>query len=219
MIIAAHPDDEVLGAGGTLMRHAEEGDDVYCLILGTGALSREKAGSKDVEALDSAAKESAKILGFRDIWFSRFPDNRFDSVDLLQIIKEVEKHVEKTKPEIVYTHHGGDLNIDHKLTFDAVLTACRPIKGCSVRKILTFETLSSTEWGNQAEKPFLPNTYLDITGTIEKKVEAIKCYSSELRDYPHPRSEEAIRALARKRGSEAGLESAEAFCLVREVDR
>ncbi len=218
LVVAAHPDDELLGAGGTLIKHTISGDDVYCLILGEGVMSRKNSNKQDLKKLHNQTLASGEIIGFKEIFFSYFPDNSFDTVSLLSITKDVEKYLEKIKPDIIYTHHENDLNIDHRLTFQAVVTASRPCNKNCPREIYTFETLSSTEWQNKNNNKFSPNNYVDIKDTFNKKIEAIKKYSSELREYPHSRSLEGIKILAQFRGLEVGLFYAEAFCLIRRIN-
>lgn len=218
LIIAAHPDDEVLGCGGVAAKYAALKDEVYCLILGEGENSRSNQIEKlKIKKLQQDGQAAAEILGIKEIFFHNFPDNSFDSVPLLSIIKIIEEYLKKIKPNIIYTHFENDLNIDHRLTFQAVLTACRPCNNFSPKEIYSFEVLSSTEWQAKQRKQFTPNYYVDIKNTISKKKEALKKYRSEIRDYPHSRSVEGIEIQARYRGLEAGLESAEAFCLVRKI--
>ncbi|MCJ7656088.1 MAG: PIG-L family deacetylase [Dehalococcoidia bacterium] len=222
LVIAAHPDDEVLGCGATIAKHALEGDKVCCLILGEGITSRYDqrgdASRKKLKQLKSEAKQATQILGVKKISFRDFPDNRFDSVPLLDIVKVVEDFVSKLQPDVIYTHHGGDLNIDHQIVHRAVLTAARPLENCPVKEIYTFEVPSSTEWAFQQFEPaFHPNVFVDITETLEIKVQALQIYESEARPFPHPRSPEALRAIARRWGSVVGLEAAEAFQLVRSI--
>lgn len=220
LIIAAHPDDEVLGCGGTIAKLSSN-NDIYTLILGEGITSRnipEEQKKEDVERLRRDAESANEILGVKKVFFEDFPDNKFDTVPLLDIIKTIEEYTLEINPEIIYAHHYGDLNIDHQITHKAVFTAIRPIEDYSVKKIFTFEILSSTEWNKQNQcNVFIPNTYIDISKTIDRKMEAMKCYKSEIREYPHPRSMEGIKILAQKRGLEVGLKYAEAFCLIREV--
>jgi len=220
LVIAAHPDDEVLGCGGTIARHALHGDEVYCLILGEGITSRysqqSQAKEEELEALKSEANEACRILGIKKIFFRDFPDNCFDTTSFLEIVKAVEEVKEETKPDIVYTHHQGDLNIDHQITFKAVLTASRPLKNETVREIYSFEVPSSTEWNSpDAETYFMPDVFVDISKTFDKKIAALKAYKSEIRDYPHPRSPEALEIIARRWGVSVGRELVEAFRLVR----
>ena len=217
MVVAAHPDDEVLGCGATIARHSAGSDIVDVLILGTGALSRDHPAPGDVAALERQARQAGKILGAREVRVLDFPDNRFDSVDLLDIVKRVETEIARTGPEVIYTHHVGDLNIDHRRTAEAVVTACRPLEPGGVRRILSFEVPSSTEWQAPAAQPaFVPNVFMDVTDSLERKLEALKAYSGEIRSFPHPRSVEALTALARWRGANAGFRAAEAFVLIRE---
>ncbi|MCK4319945.1 PIG-L family deacetylase [Candidatus Micrarchaeota archaeon] len=218
LVVAAHPDDEVLGAGATIAKHTEKGDDVKVLILGTGVTSREVENPRlKVEELVNDSKRALSLLDVSDIIHLDFPDNQFDSVSLLDIIKEVEKIVSKFNPETVYTHHWGDLNVDHRLTFDAVLTACRPFSS-NVRKILCFEVLSSTECTIQSvQNSFAPNYFVECKKTIKKKIDALKEYKSEIKKCPHPRSLESVEYLSRYRGTMIGREYAEAFVLVRDI--
>ncbi len=225
LIVAAHPDDEVLGVGGTVARHVAEGDEVYALILGEGQTSRgrhrEDIDQKVVEALHKNTLDSAKAVGYQEVFFADFPDNRFDHVDLLDIVKVVEQMIEKLHPEIVYTHYSGDLNVDHQYTARAVLTASRPIGDYCVAEIYAFETLSSSEWNfdYSAQPAFCPNVFVDITDYYYKKEQAMNCYVSELCDFPHPRSLVGMDFLSKTRGMTAGIERAEAFMLVRSVRR
>jgi len=213
LAIAAHPDDAELGAGGTLVKHRLAGDDVRVLIMGRGVAARRTSETIMDPDLSSQAYAAAAILGTETI-VGRFPDNRMDSIDLLDVVKIIEADLLAFHPSIVYTHHGQDRNVDHRVTHDAVLTACRPLPGSSVRRILAFEVPSSTEWG----QGFAPNVFVDISGVpLKRKETALEQYLSEMRTFPHPRSFAAVRALATWRGACAGVNAAEAFMLVREV--
>lgn len=217
LIIAAHPDDEILGVGGTILKHVKAGDQVSILLLGDGVTSR---GDNAVGIKERAnqAEQAAKILGAREVILENLPDNKFDSVPLLEITKIVERAIFKIKPNIIYTHFGEDLNIDHRLTFEAVITACRPQPKFFVKKILAFEVLSSTEWQvKKNNKLFCPNKYHNIEEFIDKKIKAMAVYHDELKVYPHPRSKEGIRILAQYRGLEVGYNYAEAFEIVRQL--
>lgn len=218
LVVAAHPDDEVLGAGGMILKNVEAGSRVDILILGDGATSR-GASISEIKKRAAQAWKATQILGAETVILEDLPDNKFDSVPLLEIVKKIEKAIAKIKPDIIYTHFGNDLNIDHRLTFQAVMTACRPQPGFCVKKISSFEILSSTEW--QEKSPggiFCPNEYEDINDFIDKKIEVLeKVYGNELRPYPHSRSIESVKTLARFRGLESGLEFAEAFCLIRKI--
>jgi LmbE family N-acetylglucosaminyl deacetylase len=222
LVVAAHPDDEVLGCGATMARLAEEGESVQVLILGEGATSRADrradAAEGEVDDLQRMSEQAAAVLGVAGVRHAGLPDNRFDAVDLLDIVKRIEQVVDEIRPSVVYCQHGGDLNIDHALTFRAVLTATRPMPGGPVDQVLAFEVSSSTEWAfQQFGPPFHPNVFVDVSSSIDRKLAALECYASELRPAPHPRSLEAVAAMARHRGAEAGCAAAEAFSLVRWV--
>lgn len=223
LVIAAHPDDEVLGVGGTIINHANNGDVVHIMIMAEGITSRSdkrdvESNQDELRALHAKCNEVSKVLGAEKLIMCKFPDNRMDSVDLLDVVKVIEKEVDSFKPEIVYTHHAGDVNIDHTVTHNAVLTACRSLPGESVKTILFFETLSSTEWQMQTcDKAFMPNLYVDISASLEQKQKALHLYESEMRAYPHPRSYEAIEHLAKYRGCIIGVDKAEAFMLGRNI--
>jgi LmbE family N-acetylglucosaminyl deacetylase len=222
-VVAAHPDDEVLGCGGTIARRAAEGDDVYIAIFGEGITSRysdrAEADQQLLTALHGDSRRVADQLGARDLFMYSLPDNRFDTVPLLDVVKIIEGLVDRLKPEIIYTHHGGDLNIDHVVLNRAVLTATRPVGPSSVRAIYCFEVASSTEWAfGQYGGAFRPNVYVDIAGTLERKITAMEAYESEARPFPHPRSPDALRAIARRWGSQVGLQAAEVFELVRSIE-
>jgi LmbE family N-acetylglucosaminyl deacetylase len=225
LVVAAHPDDEILGVGGTVARHVANGDKVFALILGEGQTSRgEHRGdisSSVINELHDNTMESAKVVGYRDVFFADFPDNRFDEVDLLDIVKVVERHIRQIKPQIIYTHYSGDLNVDHQYTSRAALTATRPIGDYYVEEIYAFETLSSSEWNfdYSLQPAFSPNVFVDITDYYDKKEQAMKCYVSELCKFPHPRSLEGMDVLSKTRGMAAGMNRAEAFMLIRKTVR
>jgi LmbE family N-acetylglucosaminyl deacetylase len=223
LVVAAHPDDEVLGCGGTVAAHAAAGDDVYIHILGEGATSRwterETADVSAVEALRDQAVRAGEILGAKDVVLHGMPDNRLDTIPLLEVVKLVEAAIQRVRPDVVYTHYGGDLNIDHAIVHRAVLTATRPLGTTSVSDVLAFEVPSSTEWSFQRFGAFSPNVFVDISDILELKLRAIACYDSEGRAFPHPRSAEALAAIAKRWGSVAGCGSAEAFELVRSIRR
>jgi len=220
LIVAAHPDDEVLGCGGTVARLIKEGYDAYTLILGEGITSRDKSRNRekrlhDIKKLKDQIYKANKILGIKKVFTFDLPDNRFDSVDFLDIVKIIEEIKNKLKPEIIFTHSKSDLNIDHRITHKAVITATRPVKGETVKSIYAFEVLSSTEWNYPLS--FSPNVYFNIENTLDLKLKAMSEYKNELREYPHPRSLEGIKIKAKQRGMEAGFSYAEAFELIRRV--
>ena len=222
-VIAAHPDDEVLGCGGTTAGHRAAGDSVSVLILAEGVTSRDTARSPsrrtdELRELALAARAANAGLGVSDVRVHDFPDNRLDSIDRLEVIKVVERFLVDCAPDIVYTHFAHDLNIDHQITHEAVVTACRPVPGSMIESLLFFEVPSSTEWQTAAvEKTFWPNWYVDITATLSKKLSALNEYRAEMRAFPHARSLEAVEALARWRGASVGVSAAEAFVLGRRI--
>jgi LmbE family N-acetylglucosaminyl deacetylase len=222
LIVAAHPDDEVLGCGATAAKLAKQGDDVFLAIMGEGITSRfadrAQADPAELKALHAKCASVAKIIGAKDLFLFNLPDNRFDTVALLDVVKKVEGLISKVSPEVIYTHHAGDLNIDHQIVNRAVLTATRPVQGQVVRELYAFEVPSSTEWSFQRLEPvFRPNVFVDIQETLEHKIKAMAEYESESRAFPHPRSAEALRAIALRWGSVAGCQSAEAFELIRAI--
>ncbi|TGN03785.1 PIG-L deacetylase family protein [Leptospira bandrabouensis] len=217
LTIAAHPDDEILGCGGTMARLSEEGHNVHILILAEGLTSRQvirDRNSKVTELGDLAisAKKSAEVVGAKSIELLDFPDNRMDSIDRLDVIKVIEEKLDELNPSIVFTHFGNDLNIDHRVVNEAVVTACRPIPGHSVRELYFFEVPSSTEWQIQNGIYFQPNVFFELGNShFKKKKEALLSYDSEMRNFPHARSIEAVEALAKWRGASIGANFAEAF--------
>lgn len=225
LVVAAHPDDEVLGCGGTVARHVDAGDAVFNLIAAEGITARdvtrdETARAAEIATLQKSGRKAAKFLGAQPPRFLGLPDHRLDGMALLDIIKPIEAVVAELKPTLVYTHHGGDMNLDHRLINQAVLTACRPLPGATVTAIYGFETVSSTEWGAPTMGGvFTPNLFVDISGQLDRKLRAVACYEQELRQFPHPRSLEGLRALAQVRGSSCGVTAAEAFVVMRELRR
>lgn len=223
LIVAAHPDDEILGAGATLARHARSGDVVHALILAEGATARDarrKVGTRasELAALREAAACAAAAIGARPPRFGGLPDNRLDSCALIDVVKLVEAAVVQLKPAVVYTHHGADLNVDHRMAHAAVVTACRPLPDACCRAIYTFETPSSTEWASTEQGvAFRPTRFVDAGPTLEAKLAALACYEAEMRPFPHARSIEAVQALAAWRGASVGLVAAEAFQVIREI--
>lgn len=223
LVIAAHPDDEVLGCGGTLARHVEQGCEVHVLFVAEGgAASRVERENKnilgaEVASIREVAEKAAKYLGFRKPRFLGLPDNRLDLLARIDVIQPIEEAISEIRPVIVYTHHGGDLNIDHRRVHEAVVTACRPIPGSLVDKIYGFEVLSSTEWSSaDLGNSFVPVRSVDISDFLDRKIRALEFYQSEMRPFPHARSVEAVRALAQVRGAQVGLRAAEAFTVIKE---
>ena len=218
LVVAAHTDDEALGCGGTIARHVAEGDTVYAAFLADGVTSRPNSDGEELKQRSAAAERAHEILGIKGTYLLNFPDNRMDSIPLLDIVQKLENVIAEVQPQVVYTHHYGDLNVDHRITHQAVLTACRPVPGSSVKEIYAFEVLSSTEWGMLGMTPFNPNVFIDISNYLESKFQALAAYELEMREEPHARSLANARRLAEFRGSCVGLEAAEAYSLVRKVD-
>ena len=221
LVVAAHPDDEVLGCGGTIARHVSTGDRVEVAFFTDGVGARHQAGGaahlKEEEIRNEATRCAAGILGMGKPTCFGFPDNRLDAVDLLDLVKAVEAVGQRCRPSIVYTHWAGDLNVDHRLVYQAVMTAFRPIADCPVLQIRSFEIPSSTEWGDRAVTPaFRPNLYVGIDRFLDIKRRALDAYDREMRPFPHPRSHQAIEALARWRGAESGMLMAEGFVSILE---
>ena len=217
LIVAAHADDEVLGCGGTIARHVAEGDSVYLVLMADGVNSRTGASEAEIELRLSAVERAQKILGVTEVHHLGFPDNRMDSIPLLDIVQALEPVVQRIAPSVIYTHHHGDLNIDHCRTQEAVMTACRPQPGCSVKEIYGFEVLSSTEWATPQTEPFTPSLYVDITAQLPSKLGALEAYEDEMRATPHSRSVEHAEVLARHRGYSIGVQVAEAFVVYRMI--
>jgi N-acetylglucosamine malate deacetylase 1 len=218
LVVAAHPDDETLGAGGTIARHAAAGDEVWVCLLSEGASSRHG----EVELQKSCAERACEVLGVHKVVFLDLPDQRLDTYSLLDIIRPIESCLEALQPQVVYTHFMEDVNQDHRIAFRATLVATRPVGGHSVTQVLCFETPSSTEWA--APFPgsvFAPNVFVDITETLPTKLEAMSRYAdthvSEVRPFPHPRSLEALEVYAKRHGVKVGVDAAEPFMLVRET--
>jgi LmbE family N-acetylglucosaminyl deacetylase len=216
LIVAAHPDDEVLGCGGTIARHTAEGSTVNVIFLADGVTSRDRADSAERQRRQAAAHQAANCLGIHSVQFHDFPDNRLDTIELIKIVQTIEQAIAQHQPDTVLTHHAGDVNIDHQRVHQAVVTACRPQPGHPVRTLLFFEVPSSTEWQPPGSAPaFTPNWFVDISSTLDCKLKALDAYAEELRVWPHPRSLQAVEALARWRGATVGVEAAEAFILGR----
>ncbi|TGK51932.1 PIG-L family deacetylase [Leptospira kanakyensis] len=222
LVIAAHPDDEVLGCGGTIARLSAEGHDVHVLILAEGLTSREikrdrESKQSELNSLSNDANKANFSLGVKTVELFDFPDNRMDSIDRLDVIKVVERKIEEIKPSLLFTHFVNDLNIDHRITNDAVVTACRAYPGQVVEEIYFFEVASSTEWQISPNLGgFQPTVYFRLNAKyMEKKKTALSFYGSEMRKFPHARSIEAVEALGMWRGANIGFEYAEAFMCAR----
>lgn len=224
LTIAAHPDDEILGCGATMARLVEEGHEVHVLIVAEGLTSRDNERSRDIKETELSelarnAHQANEILGVKSLELLDFPDNRMDSIDTLDVIKVVERKISEIKPSIIFTHFVNDLNIDHRVTSDAVVTACRPYPGQLVKEIYFFEVPSSTEWQVSLNNNyFFPNVFFPLSkAQLDKKKQALSAYETEMRDFPHSRSVEAVEALAKWRGASCGHTWAEGFALGRKI--
>ncbi len=216
LVVAAHPDDEALGCGGTMARMASEGANVHVLFLSEGVTARPDAAGAELNDRRRMGERAAEILGAAAPVYLDFPDNRLDSVDLLDVVQAVEEKAARLSPDAVLTHFPGDLNVDHRRCAQAVMTAFRPFPGQTVRTIFGFETPSSTEWAfGIAGMEFVPQLFVNISDHWPAKRAALDAYAHEMRPFPHARSIEGVEALARWRGASAGVSAAEAFCLMR----
>jgi N-acetylglucosamine malate deacetylase 1 len=217
LVIAAHPDDEVLGMGGTIAVHTGAGDDVRVLVVTDGSSTQYPGDAGIRERKEREALQAAKELGLEEYVHLDLPDMRLDTLDHVDVNRVVEQHVRDFGPQVVYTVHP-DVNRDHQVLFDSVAVATRPTPGQPVRRLLTYAPTSSTEWTPVAVNWFRPNWYVDVTGTLDRKLAAFAHYETERREYPHPRSERAIRATAEYHGTTSGFELAEPFVLVRSLE-
>lgn len=220
LAIAAHPDDETLGAGGTISRFTREGHEVWICILTDGASARHQ----HVDRQKECAVRAGEVLGVANVTFAGFEDQRLDAVPLIDVITPIDKCIVELQPQLVLTHFGQDVNQDHRVAFAATMVATRPVGPTSIGRVMCYETPSSTEWAAPfTGNVFSPNVYVDISSTLSVKLEAMRQYartfSGEVHPFPHPRSYQALEAIARCHGSAAGLAAAESFMLVRSVER
>lgn len=226
MIVVAHPDDELLGLGATFHKLINEYNVITrVVILGEGITSRSDV--RDVEAWTAELaihrqniKNAQLAIGYHSVSIHNFPDNRFDSVALLDIVKVVEKEKKEFNPDIIFTHHGGDVNVDHQRTFESIITTCRPMQNEKVKMIVTFETPSGTEWRSPTDpRHFLPNLFVSVSeADVDAKIKGMESYEYERRAYPHPRSPEALKIQAQRWGVMIGSNFAEAFCIARSIN-
>jgi N-acetylglucosamine malate deacetylase 1 len=215
LVVAAHADDEALGCGGTILRHISDGDIVHAVFMTDGVGSRGQRKEDDAQRRKKAAEKAREILGLQTVKHLGFPDNKMDSIAILDVVQDIEILVKELAPKVIYTHHCGDLNVDHRVTLEATMVACRPQPDCTVKEVYGFEVLSSTEWGAPQQNPFVPNMYVDISQFLAKKCEVLGAYVSEMREAPHSRSIDHVQHLARHRGYSVGVRAAEAFSVVR----
>jgi LmbE family N-acetylglucosaminyl deacetylase len=216
LVLAAHSDDEVLGCGATIARLAKEGHSVIPVIICENASVRYRQEMQT--NLEEWSRRSSAILGILEPIFEQMPDQKLDTYSALDMAQRLEKIIHDVRPEIIFTHHGGDINKDHRVVFEATMVAARPLPGSKVRSIYSYETISSTEWAaTDYYAKFNPNIYYDVNDTLALKLEAFSQYKTEIREYPHPRSLEAIEIRAKDWGARVGLMAAEAFQLIRTI--
>jgi LmbE family N-acetylglucosaminyl deacetylase len=216
LVIAAHPDDEVIGAGGTIARHVAQGDEVYWCIV-TQGYSPPWSEERVAAALPQV-KNVQEVLGIKEVFFCGFPTVKLNTVPYMELSAALQRVVDRVRPTVVYTTPPSDINQDHRIVYDCTLVATRPLPGCSVRRLLAYEIAPSARFGQPAGcSPFVPNVFVDISEYLDKKLEAMSCYKTQLREPPHPRSLEGLRVLAAERGLSVGQKAAECFQLIREL--
>jgi LmbE family N-acetylglucosaminyl deacetylase len=234
LILAAHPDDEVLGMGGTIKKLTKEGNVVKIVIMATGLAARRSTTFKNnslyhiskktsekitiqIESLRRDSKKACKILGVTDVEFMNFLDNEMDKSSNLEITKSIENIIKIFKPERIFTHSPYDVNVDHRSIYHATLTATRPNSSYSVPEVISFEVPSSTEW--YFPNNFQPNIFIDISKELKFKLNALKAYKTEIKKFPHPRSIEGLEHVSKRWGTVSGFKAAEAFSLVRKLQK
>lgn len=224
LVVAAHSDDEALGCGGAIAKHISEGDIVHVVFLtdGVGSRTDDDGGATDAAARNVSSLFALKVLGLSEdnVTAFSFPDNSMDSLPRLEIVKAIESVISRVQPAVVYTHHAGDLNVDHRYAYEATMTACRPQPGFCVEEIYSYEVASSTAWvGASFGCSFIPTRFVNIENHAAQKRNALEAYHEEMRDFPHARSIKAVEALAQYRGSQVGMVAAEAFAVERIISR
>ena len=217
LAVAVHPDDETLGCGGALLKHKNNGDDIYWLII--TSIDVENGWEKDkVESRQKEIDSVSKMYGFCVTHSLNFPTTRLDTVPMKDLISEISKIIHNVEPDIIYVPNRSDIHTDHQVAFKAIMSCTKVFRNSFIRKILMYECLSETEFSPSLQTDvFIPNVFVDITGFLEEKIKIMKMYRGEMGTFPFPRSEENIRALAMYRGATAGVEAAEAFVLLKEV--
>lgn len=219
LVIAPHPDDEVLGCGGTIAKHSHNGDEVYVAIVTNGHLGAPELFSKEgTQKVRSEALQSHQILGVKETYFLDFPAPRLDTIPSYQLSIAISKIIKERGITTLYIPHRGDIHKDHRIAYEAALVAARPINNCPVKKILAYETLSETEWAPPfGDDAFIPTVFKSIEGYLDKKLEAFSCFSTQIKEFPHPRSLKTIEILSNLRGATVGMNNVEAFMLIREI--
>lgn len=216
LVIAPHPDDEILGVGGTIAKHTSFGHNVYICIATKG--TPPMFSKESVEKVKNEAINAHKVLGVKDTYFLDFPAVKLEECPKYELNASISRIIAQVKPEVVYLPHRGDIHLDHKIVFDSSMVALRPLGNEKAKEIYCYETLSETEWdAPNITNAFIPNTWIDISDFIDIKKKAISMFESQIKSYPHPRSIKAIEALSEYRGSNMGIKNAEAFMLIRKI--
>lgn len=216
LVISAHPDDEVIGAGGTIARHVDNGDEVYWCVVTEGYSP--PWSEEYLETARQQVYDVKEVLGVQEVFFCGFPTVKLNTVPYMELSSSLEEIVKQVHPEIVYTTSGDDVNQDHRIVYNSTLVATRPLPGNSVRRLLSYEIGPNSRLGlAPGSCGFVPNVFIDISQYLDKKVEAMECYKTEIQEFPHPRSSKGLRLVAEERGLSVGMKAAEAFVLVREL--
>lgn len=217
LVVAPHPDDETLGCGGTILKHKSQGDEIVWLII-TDISEDEGFAVEKVATRNQEIQKVARLYGYDEVYRLSFPTTKLDTFPLGKIIESISTVIRKENPDIIYLPYHGDVHTDHKIVFDAVISCTKWFRYSSIKRILCYETLSETDFGiNPDYNGFRPNAFVNIEEFIEKKIDVMKIYESELGAFPFPRSEQAIQALAMLRGAASGCKAAEAFMLLKEI--
>jgi len=215
LVIAPHADDEVIGAGGTIAKHVAHGDEAYLCVV-TQPYSPPWS-EQHLAAARPQVRAVQQVLNLRDVFFCGFPSVKLNTVPQIELAWALQRVLDEVRPEVVYTSSPSDINEDHRIVYDRTLVAARPLPGSALRRLLAYEIATTARFGLPAGcAPFVPNVFVDIAAFLDKKLEAMACYRTQLRDWPHPRSLQALRLQAEERGVSVGLQAAECFCLIRE---
>lgn len=218
LIVAAHPDDEVYGMGGTIAKLTSQGNELYTLIVTEGCSTQYKGNREIIKEKKEEAIKANEILGVKEVLFGDLPDMKLDTLPHVDINRIIEEAINKIKPDVVYTHHKGDINKDHRMVYESTLVATRPTHLQCVKKLLSYQVPSSTEWSAPVvDEIFIPNIFEEIEKYYDLKKQAILAYKTEIREYPHPRSLKYVEALDEINGLKVGIEKAEAFQIIREI--
>jgi N-acetylglucosamine malate deacetylase 1 len=216
IVIAPHPDDETLGCGGSLLRHRTEGDEIHWCIV-TAVYTNEGFSQEEIDREDHEISTVANSYGFSSVHKLGFPTVKLDTIPLVEIISRISAIIDKVRPQIVYLPYFGDVHTDHRIVFDAVISSAKWFRCDSIRRLLAYETISETDFGMNPAKGFEPNVFIDVSEFLDRKIAIMEIYGGQMGDFPFPRSEQAIRALASLRGATSGCAAAEAFVLLKEI--